>query len=374
MSSHGSIILVGPTPPPFHGAAFLTASLLENPLLAGRLRHVNTRFASELDDLSRFRIRKLWLLSKFLWQLFCQARQASAVILLPSFQPKTFCKDSLFIWLCWLLRCKAIIGWYHMRFETMDFERRSWLFRWFVRLTLTRVDWHVCVSPRLKSGLPAFLNQDRLCAVTNGFDVSKNIAANTDRSDVVTRILFLSHMGEAKGWRLLLGVAKMICDDCPNVEIVFHGAPAYETTRTDIEFAFSKAEIGDRKIHYGGFANEEMKEQLFATCDLLCFPSYNEAFPVTIVEAMAAGLPVVASNVGGIADAIDDGEGGFLFEPGDHVGLERGLRRLVEDEQLRVAFGEYNKIKHQREFTEQAFWTRWAACLDEKVLVNSTKH
>ena len=69
--------------------------------------------------------------------------------------------------------------------------------------------------------------------------------------------------------------------------------------------------------------------------DISVLPSTSEGFPNSIVESMAGGVPVVASRVGGIVDALDDGVTGLLFTPGDHVALGRALESLITDDSLR---------------------------------------
>lgn len=256
-----------------------------------------------------------------------------------------------------------MVGWYHMRFETLAYEQRSRVFRCFARLTLRRLDWHVCVSPRLTASMPEFLPRARVISIANGFDPTLAVGKVISQETETVTVLYLSHMGEAKGWRLLLEVAERLCREFDQLRFIFHGEPAYETTLLEIEKAFGRSKGEGLNIHYGGFANESLKSVLFEEADLLCFPSLNEAFPVTIVEAMAAGLPVVASDVGGIGDAIDSGAGGILVPPGDTAALKEALRLVIADAPLRKAFGAHNRSKHAREFSQAAFWNRWSAFL-----------
>ena len=67
----------------------------------------------------------------------------------------------------------------------------------------------------------------------------------------------------------------------------------------------------------------------YAACDVICVPSGSEAFGRTIIEAMAGGVPVVATRVGGIPEIIDDGDCGNLVEFGDGVELRDRVRRLL---------------------------------------------
>ncbi|MDD4689393.1 MAG: glycosyltransferase [Eubacteriales bacterium] len=65
--------------------------------------------------------------------------------------------------------------------------------------------------------------------------------------------------------------------------------------------------------------------------DLFAFPSYHEGLPVSVIEAMAAGLPVVCSRIRGNVDLIEDGKGGFLYEPKDIDGIKTAIKKMVEN-------------------------------------------
>jgi glycosyltransferase involved in cell wall biosynthesis len=80
--------------------------------------------------------------------------------------------------------------------------------------------------------------------------------------------------------------------------------------------------------------------RLYAACDTVVLTSANEGTPVSLIEALAARRPVLATDVGGVADVVRDGRTGLLVEPGDLQGLAGGLVRLAGDPGLRAAFGE----------------------------------
>ncbi len=77
----------------------------------------------------------------------------------------------------------------------------------------------------------------------------------------------------------------------------------------------------------------------YAVCDAVVLTSASEGTPVTIIEALAAGRPVVATKVGGVADVVDEGETGFLVRPGDTHALAERLEILAHDPERRVAMG-----------------------------------
>lgn len=91
------------------------------------------------------------------------------------------------------------------------------------------------------------------------------------------------------------------------------------------------------RLHRVGYTSEVPR--YMAAADGLCLPSYREGFGLVLIEAGAAGLPVVASRIYGITDAVVEGETGLLHRPGDVADLERSLAELVEDKALRDRLG-----------------------------------
>lgn len=96
--------------------------------------------------------------------------------------------------------------------------------------------------------------------------------------------------------------------------------------------------IGDRITLVGPLARRKLLEE-YAQADVLVLPSLFEPFGIVLLEAMAAGLPVVASRVGGIVEIVEDGRTGLLVEPGDARGLAGALGLVLEDEGLRRTMG-----------------------------------
>lgn len=95
----------------------------------------------------------------------------------------------------------------------------------------------------------------------------------------------------------------------------------------------------NKQIHIHGWLNENQKELLFQEAHLFILPSYAEGLPVSILEAMANGKPIIATNVGGIPSIVKSKENGWLFEPGCFNELTSILDELYINPELLVAYG-----------------------------------
>jgi glycosyltransferase involved in cell wall biosynthesis len=103
-------------------------------------------------------------------------------------------------------------------------------------------------------------------------------------------------------------------------------------------------------VYHNMEPNSTALRDLYHTCDIFCLPTYGDCLPMVLSEAGAAGLPLVATNVGGIGEIVKDGETGFLVSTGDIATLTSALRMLVENPALRLAQGTQAATLVQREF------------------------
>ena len=95
--------------------------------------------------------------------------------------------------------------------------------------------------------------------------------------------------------------------------------------------------------------------------DIFALTSRWEGLPVSILEAMRSGLPVVATRVGGVPEMVVSGKNGLLVESNDHYGLARALKLLLQDADLRLRFGAAGKRRFQSEFLERDMIQKTAA-------------
>ena len=104
-------------------------------------------------------------------------------------------------------------------------------------------------------------------------------------------------------------------------------------------------------IHFYGFS--ATPELYIGAADIVCLPSYREGFGMVLLEAAAMGLPVLASHIYGIIDAVVEGETGLLHVPGAVDEIVKKMRRLADDENLRHCLGEQAMIRARRGFAQE---------------------
>ncbi len=132
--------------------------------------------------------------------------------------------------------------------------------------------------------------------------------------------------------------------------------------------------LGDRVIFCGRVSDEELPAH-YALCDLLVLPSttMGEAFGVVLLEAMACGKPVMASNLPGVRSVVDDGEDGLLVRPGDVDDLAEKIQMLLDDPQRRWEIGERGRAKVEERYAWPVIIPRLVRVY-EGVLADATTH
>lgn len=159
-------------------------------------------------------------------------------------------------------------------------------------------------------------------------------------------ICFVGNLLSAKGVPELLRVFARLHDAHPDAWLVLVGAgPLHGAVAGQ-----SRDPWQARVFAPGPVAHKRVSDWMGAS-DLLVLPSHDEGLPNVVLEAMASGLPVVATEVGGTAEAVVDGTTGLLVASRDEAGLFDALQRMIRDAHLRRAYGEAGRERVRAHFT-----------------------
>ena len=143
-------------------------------------------------------------------------------------------------------------------------------------------------------------------------------------------VLYLNRIESRKGYEHLLGAIPMVLKHCPRAKFVLAGHGDVVSARQ------IAADLGvESAVEFPGWVEGDRKWSLLARADILCLPSFAEGVPITLLEAMGAGIAVVTTPVGGIPDIVKDGVNGILVQPGDVTSIAESLIRLLTDAHLR---------------------------------------
>jgi glycosyltransferase involved in cell wall biosynthesis len=263
----------------------------------------------------------------------------------------SFWRKALFLGLARLAGVPTVV---HLHGSTfVEFYERECgpLRRRLVRLTLERADAVIALSESWRAYLARIVPAARLVVIPNMVDADA-VQAGIERSGAARipgRILFLGEIGKRKGIYDLVCALAQIAAAQPHARLVAGGSGELEEVRR------LARELGvERHLELPGWVDGEAKARLLAEAAIYVLPSHNENLPVSILEAMAAGLPVVSTRVGGIPDAVRHGSEGLLVMPGDKEALADGVLRLLGDPQLGSRMGAAARRRAAAEFSPAA--------------------
>jgi glycosyltransferase involved in cell wall biosynthesis len=148
-------------------------------------------------------------------------------------------------------------------------------------------------------------------------------------------VLTVARMSEEKGLQYLVEAAQNVVFRIPNVKFVLHAYSAVPSYRTQILDLISARKLQKYFKIIEGFSKYEEMPKFMAAADVFVLPSLSEGLGMVILEAMACGVPVVATRVSGIPDIVVNNENGLLVEPMDSQGLANAIIYLLVNEKER---------------------------------------
>jgi glycosyltransferase involved in cell wall biosynthesis len=203
------------------------------------------------------------------------------------------------------------VAWLKHRINTRVFNEAAWCVPWSSWVATSLVDDY---------GVP----ESRIAVIPPGVDIGSWSRERREPGGEPFRVLFVGGDFERKGGDVLLEAMDALSDS----------AELYLVTKSSVTPSERVHVIDDLG------PNDPRLIELFHRADAFALPSRAETFGIAAVEASAAGLPVVASRVGGLADIVVDGETGFVTPPGDAAALGSALGRLERDADLRQRLGD----------------------------------
>lgn len=244
----------------------------------------------------------------------------------------SFWRKTLFILPASWLKIPVIIHLHGAEFKEFYENESGVLRKYLVRAVFKKADRIVVLSSQWKRWLGGVVDAGRIVRIFNPAPAAPSSPGMVARHP--SELLFLGRLSPRKGIYDLLAAVAALRKDYPSLELICCGDGELQ------EVAAHAARLGIAdSVKIFSWVDGEQKRRLLGEATVYVLPSYNEGLPMGVLEAMAAGMPVVSTTVGGIPDAIENGIDGCLVEPGDVPALVGALDRLLMDVDLRRRIG-----------------------------------
>lgn len=299
------------------------------------------------------RLDKLGSALRGLWRvaLACTMRRP-AIVHVHCASGASFLRKSLVLWMARLGGARTIChlhGGGLRRYAQLD---AGPLLRRWIRHTLEASSCVIALSP----GWAAFAHE---CAPRARVEVLPNpvpLAPRAAGQAEAGRILFLGRVEAAKGVDDLLAACARLAGRHPGLRLVLAGAGELEWARR------RAAELGIAgRVETPGWLDAGARQAELARAWLFCLPSHAEGLPMAMLEAMAAGVPVVATRVGAIPEAVGDGVEGLLVPARDAAALALAIGRLLDDRMLHARLACAARGAVERHYSTAVVCARLAA-------------
>jgi len=261
-----------------------------------------------------------------------------------------FLESSVYVFVAKLFSKKTIIHIHATSFETF-YEDGSMVTRALTTKIFDMVDRIIVLSPNAAVFFKRIVQADKISVISNAagtLSLSATDAALRKTSSGAVKVLFVG--GEEAKRKGLFDVLKAIpiVVDKYGSKILFLFVGIYDQQKQE---AIQRAETMHHCVKNIGFLEKDELLKVRLTSDIYVLPSYAEGLPIAMLEAMAAGLPVVASRVGSIPELIEEGVNGFLIDPGDVEALADRIVKLAKDRELRHRMGQRNIEKVTKSYS-----------------------
>lgn len=232
-----------------------------------------------------------------------------------------------------------------------DFELfyRSECGKWrqrYIRYVLRTVSRVVVLSQQWRTRIEAIEPAAKTVTIGNPVAVASIVPSIAERQPA--DLLYLGRFSERKGVFDLLEACEIVRAKYPSLRIRCGG----EGDVAGVETRARELGLADA-LHMLGWVSGAAKDRELMQATIYVLPSHAEGLPMGVLEAMAAGTPVIATTVGGIPDAIENGVSGFLVEPGDVPALAERIQQLLADSELRERFAAAARAKVMSDYATQ---------------------
>jgi glycosyltransferase involved in cell wall biosynthesis len=352
--SKAKILFIVPLPPPVHGASLRNLSLIESKLINATftIRVIPFNFAVETNDIGKFSIIKVWKAIQrsfsILYTMF--VFRPDMVYFNLSLYGFALYRDVVYAMLLKMFNSKLI---YHLRTQGVKKQIIKSNFKKNIFKFIFKKTNIICLSEYLCADV-ADVYVPKPIVVNNGIeDVSNRFYKKNSREGAPVTILFLSNFARTKGVLEFIESLKILKSKNIKFNALIVGNPLDLSSDYLQEMVNGYGLSGEVKV--SGSKHGDDKYNIFNNADIFVLPTYFEAFPGSILEAMQFGLPVVSTFEGAIPEIVENGVTGLLVEKQNVKELSEKIEQLIRNPDLRLSMGNKGREKFLRSYTLTIF-------------------
>ena len=382
------ILFIMHMPPPVHGASMMGQFIHDSELINRSFdcHYVNMAVATRLEDIGKGGWHKIKGILLKLREIRRAVKRVKPdlVYITPNSAGAPFYKDFVSVMMLKIMGQRIVMHFHNKGVATRQGRRvDDWLYRRFFKNAKL-----ILLAEALYEDVKKYVGRDDVFVCPNAIpeiDMAADCAASRWNAAAASagdeslrpRILWLTNIMKTKGIMEFIMALKMLKERGVRFQVDFVGGLTKEMTGDEFDTALTMNALNGCCVYHGPKYGDD-KYAFYRDADIFVLPSYTEALPVSILEAMQFGLPVVASNVGGVSAEVEDGKTGYLlggqrpimlnsFRP-DAGEIADRLERLIADANLRKSMGKAAREKFEREFTLQVFEKRMTEILRDNVV------
>lgn len=386
------ILFIVPLPPPVHGSAMMCRYIMDSRLINDTFQcdYVNLSTSRRMDEIGKRSINKIW---RFVGSYFIVLgklliHRYDACYLAITCHGIGFLKDAPFVLLCKLFGCKVII---HQHNQGMANDVGRWPYRWLFPLVYKNTT-VILLSWKLYPDVEKVVKREQVTVCPNGIPDIEIDTVSQKHHNTIPHLLFLSNLIESKGVVDLLDACKILKDNGYRFICNFVGGETndfdarhfneevrkrgLDSTACFLGEGYGKHKVYQypnsnvlmhaqgRYVNYLGRSYGKEKEQILEDSDIFIFPTFNECFPLVLLEAMRHKLAIVTTDEGGITDIVTDGENGLICKKRSPQDLASKIIFLLENPSKIVEMGACGRRVYENKFVLSQFETNIAVLLE----------
>lgn len=324
---HGKVLMLGPALEVHGGISALEKSFLENwPDGSHDIKHIAT-----MVDGSK--IRKLFTcftaLGKFIFEVLFHRPDIAHIHFASGV---SWFRKSIFILMARVFHLKVVAHAHGGNFNVYFDQESGTIKKRYIKSVLNLADSLIAVSEQWRVYYAGIYTRGKPVVIYNSVFCPDAVPIRVGLDPV---ILTLGRLGQGKGTYDLLKAIPEVLEKYPAAEFWLGGDGDIEKIRLLLKSAH-----WGQSVKLLGWVTGKEKEKILKRSSVFVLPSYCEGLPMALLEAMAYGIPVISTPVGGIPEAVLEGETGYLVEPGDVKSIAERITMLLGDDVLCQCLGE----------------------------------